>query len=492
MLAVTSLPSKYGVGDLGPAAYRFVDFLARSRQRFWQMLPVNPPAHRIGHCPYACMSAFAGDELLISPELLYRQCLLSRKDIDSAPQFSEDKVQYRRVIAYKDRLFTKAYKAFSAGPRDIEYDRFCRANKYWLDDYAMFVVLRRHYDNWFWAEWPAAVRQRKERAIASIADELGDRIEKQKFLQYQFFIQYDALKQYCTGRGVSIIGDMPIYVTYDSADVWSNPGIFKLTAGLKPSALSGVPPDDFCKTGQLWGNPVYDWKEFKKRHYSWWFARVAHNMRLADVIRIDHFRAFVSYWQVPARHKTAERGKWVDAPGDDFFSKLFKRFSDCRLIVEDLGHITDDVVELVDKFDLPGMNILQYAFDGDAKYGSHRVYNHKKNSVTYTGTHDNNTIKGWFLKELTHASRDKVCDYFGRRIPASSLHWEMIRLAYDSPSNLTIIQMQDILGLDYTARMNRPGTIKGNWQWRLKRRQMPGILADKLARLTNTHGRAIQ
>jgi 4-alpha-glucanotransferase len=436
------------------------------------------------------MSAFAGDELLISPELLYRQGLLSRTDIASPPQFSEEKVQYRKVIAYKDRLFNKAYKAFRSAPRDIGYDRFCKKHRLWLDDYAMFVVLRDHFDNWFWADWPVGLRLRKDKAMASFAAEFADRIEKQKFLQYQFFIQYEALKQYCVSRGVSIIGDMPIYVTYDSSDVWANPDIFKLTAGKKPTALSGVPPDDFCKTGQLWGNPVYDWDALKKKHYSWWFARVAHNMRLSDVIRIDHFRAFVSYWQVPARYRTAEKGKWVDAPGRDFFNKLFKRFADCRLIVEDLGHITDDVVDLVERFDLPGMNILQYAFDGDAKYGEHRVYNHKKNSVVYTGTHDNNTIRGWFFKDITHGHRRKVFEYFGRRIPASSLHWEMIRLAYDSPANLAVIPMQDVLGLDSAGRMNRPGTIKGNWQWRLKSRQTPGLLADKLARLTQTHGRA--
>lgn len=489
LLALTSLPCKYGIGDLGPGAYRFADFLARGRQRFWQILPVNPPAHRLGHCPYACMSAFAGDELLISPEMLYRQGLLTRADIEPARQFSEERIEYRPVSAFKERLFTKAYRSFKAAPRDVEYVRFCRKNKYWLDDYAMFVVLRDHFDNWVWADWPVGIRQRKDRALISIAGELADRIEKQKFLQYQFFIQYDALKQYCEARGVSIIGDMPIYVTYDSADVWANPDIFKLTASQKPAALAGVPPDDFCKTGQLWGNPVYDWAALKKRHYSWWLARIAHNMRLFDVIRLDHFRAFVSFWQVPARHKIAARGKWVDAPGEDFFKKLFKRFADCRLIVEDLGHITDDVVELVARFDLPGMNILQYAFDGDPKNSSHRVYNHKKNSVVYTGTHDNNTIKGWFLKDISNTHRRKIFEYFGRRIPASSLHWEMIRLAYDSPAGLAIIPMQDILGLDSAARMNRPGTIKGNWQWRLKRRQMPGILADKLARITVIHGR---
>lgn len=489
LLAITSLPCKYGIGDLGDGAYRFADFLARAGQRYWQLLPINPPAHRVGHCPYACMSAFAGDELLISPELLYRQGLLTASEIKAVPEFSDDKVEYRRVIAFKDKLFARAFKAFKKAGGDVEFKLFCKKNNGWLDDYAMFVVLRDHFKTWIWADWPRSIRDRKASAIEKIKVQLAGEIEKQKFLQYQFFIQYDALKQYCVGKGISIIGDMPIYVTYDSADVWANPELFKLNKSRRMTAVAGVPPDAFSKTGQLWGNPVYDWAALKKKRYSWWFRRIAHNMNLSDVIRIDHFRAFAGYWEVPARHKTAEKGKWVKAPGADFFAKLFKRFPKCELIVEDLGEITDDVVEIIDQFDLAGMNILQYAFDGDPKHGSHRVYNHRRNSVVYTGTHDNNTIKGWFLKDISQSHRQSVYDYFGRRIPVSNLHWEMIRMAFDSPSRLAIIPMQDVIGLDQAGRMNVPGTIRGNWMWRLKRNQKPGLLADKLRKLTVLHGR---
>ncbi len=490
LLHITSLPSEYGVGDLGPGAYRFADLLKRAKQTCWQVLPLNQPPVSNYPSPYSVLSAFAGNTLLISPELLCKQGLLTRKDIQDRPDFPKKHVNYHAVIPYKTRLLNKAFERFQAMPKNSSYAFFCSQNKSWLDDYALFIALRRHFSLCCWRDWPAELRDRNKQALKSVKLELKDDIEHEKFLQYLFFRQWFSLKHYCNKKDIRIIGDIPIYVTYDSADVWSGPEIFKLTKSKKLRVVSGVPPDFFCKTGQLWGNPVYDWQALKDRGYNWWLRRVRHNLSLFDLVRLDHFRGFIAYWQVPAGHKTAAKGRWVKGPGQDFFGKLLRHFPSCPFIAEDLGHITPAVKRLIKKFEIPSMKVLQYGFDGNWALNSHCPGNYIANSVVYTGTHDNNTIKGWFDKEATLKQKKNLFRYLGRKVPTAQIHWEMVRLAMSSISGLAVIPMQDVLGLGSQARMNRPGTLGGNWTWRLAPGQITAAIAYKLAKLTQTYGRA--
>lgn len=491
LLHITSLPSKYGIGDLGPSANRFADFLARAKQSYWQVLPSNPPAIRIPHSPYNSQSAYAGNPLLISPQLLYRQGLLTRKEIQDTPAFSETRVDYRLVIPYKAKLLNAAYERFRSMPKDPRYSRFCLDNKTWLEDFALFVALRERFGHGWWCDWPPEFRDRNKITQESLSLKLQDAVNRAKFLQYQFFNQWFALKRYCNERGIKIIGDIPIYVSFDSVDVWANPHFFKLTRRKRPRVVSGVPGDLFSKTGQLWGHPVYDWQALKKAGYSWWFQRIRHNLRLFDVVRLDHFRGFVAYWQVPAGHKTAAKGRWVRAPKEDFFERLLKHFPSRPFIVEDLGHITPAVRAFIEKLQLPGMRILLFGFEADAARSVHSHHNHVKNSVVYTGTHDNNTIRGWFEREAGQEQKKRLFDCLGRKVPAAELHWELIQLAMSSVANLAIIAMQDILGLGGEARMNRPGTVaKDNWTWRLGRRQTTLSAISKLRKMTELTNRA--
>ena len=474
LLHITSLPSEYGIGDLGPQAYRFADFLAKAGQSYWQVLPLTPPATEINGSPYSSISAFAGNTLLISPQLLKDEGLLT--DLDKSG-----------TVSYKIKLLNTAYKRFKKMPANAAYEKFCADNKFWLEDFALFAALREHFKRRLWGNWPAAVRNREKNTLESLRARLADAIDKEKFLQYQFFRQWFALKHYCNERKIQIIGDIPIYLAYDSADVWSNPQIFKLTAAKKPQFVSGVPPDRFSKTGQLWGNPVYNWQVLKAKGYNWWIERLKHNLALFDVVRIDHFTGFVSYWQVPAHHKTSAKGKWLKGPREDFFEKLQKLVPLSNFIVEDLGPLGSAVDELVEKFRFAPTRVLQFGFGGNPALNPHRPYNLAKNSVFYTSTHDCNTAKGWFEKEVK--DKQAVFDYIGRKVSAEQMHWELIRLAMSAVSYLVIIPLQDILGLGREARMNVPATTKGNWKWRFERGQITGQITKKLAKLTHIFGR---
>jgi 4-alpha-glucanotransferase len=454
------------------------------------MLPLTPPIPGPSYSPYNCLSAFAGNTLFISPDLLCRQGLLARKDIRHRPAFPEGRVDYRLVASYKTKLLTLAFERFKAKRREPDYKLFCSKNRNWLNSFACFVALRQHFRPRPWCDWPKQLRDRNKKALQAIRPHLRDTIEKEKFLQYLFFKQWFALKRYCNQRGVRIIGDIPIYVAYDSADVWAHPQIFKLTSTKKRRAIAGVPPDLFSRTGQLWGNPVYDWRVLRNTSYSWWIQRIRHNLMLFDIVRLDHFRGFVKYWQVPASHKTAKDGKWVNGPKDDFFHRLFRVFPAKPVIVEDLGDITEEVRALAERFQLPCMKVLQFAFDGDAATNPHCLSNHVKNCVVYTGTHDNNTARGWFEKEARPQQKKRLYKYLGRKVPANLVHWELIRLAMTSVANLAIIPMQDVLGLGSQARMNHPATVEGNWTWRLAPRQITAATIRKLAKLTQTYGRA--
>lgn len=490
LLHISSLPSRYGIGDLGPQAYKFAEFLVRSKQGYWQILSLNPlTLTENPFSPYNCLSAFAGNTLFISCELLYRKGFLTKKEIQDKADFPEGFVDYRLVNAYKNKLFNTAFGRFNGKAKEAAFEGFCLENKRWLEDYAVFVALRRRFQNRLWCSWPAGLRDREKQVLKTAKAELKDDIKREKFLQYIFFEQWFSLKKYCGERGIKFIGDIPFYVAYDSADVWANPGMFKLTKGKEPRYISGVPPDLFSSTGQLWGNPVYDWQSLKKTGYDWWIQRVGHNLTLFDKVRIDHFRGFVSFWQVLAKSKNAVKGKWIKGPGEDFFGKLSKKFAVSSFIAEDLGYITDDVRELVEKFQFAGMKVLQFAFDGEAGTNPHSLENHLKNAVVYTGTHDNNTVKGWFSKEARLKQKERLFQCIGYKVSETQIHWELIRLVMSSVCDTAILPMQDVLGLDERARMNRPARIRGNWRWQLKPGQLKVSTAKKLAGLCETYDR---
>jgi 4-alpha-glucanotransferase len=490
LLHITSLPSPYGIGDLGPWAYRFADFLSETKQSFWQVLPLNPTSTAFGNSPYSSPSAFAGNPLLISPDLLVEEGLLSKSDIDGAPSFPSERVDYSAVTEYKHRLLRIAYENFrKRRGKDYEFKRFCDENSYWLDDYALFISLKEYFNEIIWSDWPEDIRDRNESAIMEWKKKLADRISMKKFFQYTFFKQWFSLKSYCNSKNVQIIGDVPIYVSLDSVDVWTNPQIFKLDENKRPTFVAGVPPDYFSKTGQLWGNPVYKWDALRESGYSWWIKRMEHNLKIFDTIRLDHFRGFFAYWEVPACEKTAINGKWIKVPVEDFLKTLFKRFPFLPIIAEDLGVITPDVREMMNRLDFPGMKLLIFAFGDDFPNSAYLPHNYTKNCVVYTGTHDNNTVKGWWRCEASPENKNRFFKYVGHEVSEENVHWEFIRLAMSSIANTVIIPMQDILGLGEEAKMNLPATTHGNWQWRLMPGQITPSVSEKLREITETYGR---
>lgn len=490
LLHVTSLPSLYGIGDFGSGSYRFADFLSQAKQRFWQILPLSAMNSPFDSSPYHIISAFAYNKFLISPELLIHEGMLNKNNVYPIPRFPKGKTNYKDVIPYKKRLFRTAFEHFKKRRDRDEYEKFCTDNSSWLEDFAVFMAIKTHFKERAWSEWPVELRDRQPEAIKSLKKDLHDKIEMHKFLQYVFIKQWHLLKSYCHGKGIRIIGDMPIYVDHDSVDCWIRPDIFKLDKNKRPYAVSGVPPDYFSRTGQLWGNPVYRWDILKAEKYDWWVKRVEHNFKLYDLVRIDHFRGFVGYWEVPATKRTAVKGKWIKAPAMDFFNRLNMRFRRMPIIVEDLGFITPDVKKVVEHFAFPGMKVLLFAFGRNHPMHPYLPHAYEKNCVAYTGTHDNNTVRGWFKSEARNENKRRVYRYLGRKVSEREIHWEFIRLAMMSAANTVIIPMQDVLGLGEEARMNRPATSKGNWQWRLLPEQLASSLTDKLLEITETYGRA--
>lgn len=495
LLHITSLPSPFGIGDLGSAAYRFADLLSESRQRIWQINPINPTTLKAGSNPYDSPSAFAGNTLLIDPLGLVDMGLLDKSDVEDCPQFPDGFTDYPLATSYKEKLFLKVYERFRdcgfKGTDEDEgwrYAQFCRDNSGWLEDYCLFVACRDHFQEQDWSRWPLRVRDRDEDALADLRQKLSERIDKEKLLQHLFFQQWFSLKAYCNCLGIRILGDMPIYVSYDSADVWANAHIFNLGKSKRPLTISGVPPDQFNDEGQLWGNPTYRWDILKEENYSWFIRRMEHNLRLFDLLRIDHFRGLVAYWEVRAGSKTATRGRWIEAPAVDFLSELYRRFSCLPVIAEDLGFITADVREVVSKFEIPGMRVLAFAFGEDIDCNCHIPHNFVRNCVAYTGTHDTNTSRGWFEDEATAEDKERLFCYLGQEVGAEDVSWEMIRLAILSVADTVVTPMQDILGLGTDARMNRPGKSDGNYRWRLLPSQMR--LDRRLRELTEVSGRS--
>ena len=490
LLHITSLPSPYGLGDLGSGAYKFADFLAEARQSFWQILPLNLTCTAYGNSPYSSFSAFAGNSLLISPEQMVKDGLLLKSDIKTSRVFPGKKVNFKAVSQYKDKILRTAFERNKDKlPDHHDFQKFCSEHSCWLDDYSLFISIKHHLKEICWSEWSKDMRDRDEHSLREWTDKLSDNILFKKFLQYVFFSQWYSLKNYCGTKNVKIIGDIPIYVNYDSSDVWANPEIFSLDEEKKAVFIAGVPPDYFSSTGQLWGHPVYNWEVLKESGYSWWIKRIEHNLELFHMFRLDHFRGFVGYWEVHSSEKTAINGKWVQAPAEGFFNTLIKRFPRISVIAEDLGVITPDVKDVMKKFGFPGMKVLLFAFGEDLPTNPYALHNHIKNCVIYTGTHDNNTIKGWFKKEAGAEGIKRISEYIGRKVTDKTVHMDIIRLAMMSVADMVIIPMQDILGLGEKYRMNLPASSSGNWGWRLAPDQLSPSLTEKLKRMTTIYGR---
>jgi len=490
LLHITSLPSPYGIGDLGPDAYEFVDFLYETHQRYWQILPLTLTSPEYGNSPYSSFSSFAGNILLISPERMLRNGWIDESDIPQVSDFAENRVNYTKVMEFKSRIFNRAYeKNRKTLDNHNDFQRFCQENADWLDDYSLFISIKRYLNGAQWGDWPEELRDRKKEALRKMASQLKEEILKEKFLQYIFFNQWSALKTYCDTKGIKIFGDIPIYVNYDSADVWANPEIFKLDKNKKPAYVAGVPPDYFSTTGQLWGHPVYRWDILKDTGFKWWIKRIKHNLKLYHMFRLDHFRGFVAFWEVIADEETAINGRWVDAPAVEFFTKIKEHFPDIPIIAEDLGVITDDVREVMKRFGFPGMKVLLFAFGDDLPTNPYAPHNHVKDCIVYTGTHDNNTIKGWYRREIDDATKKRISEYIGRDINERNIHIELIRLAMMSVANTVIIPMQDLLGLGEEDRMNLPASSEGNWEWRLRKEQITPSLKKRLKDMTVIYGR---
>lgn len=481
LLHITSLPSKYGIGDLGPEAFKFVDFLSASGQVFWQILPLTPIDAAFGNSPYSSSSAFAANILLISPDGLLKDGWLTADDLQPLPNFSDDKADFNAARIYKQHLFDRAFDCFKQTkgnhPSLSEFAKFCVDNQFWLDDYALFCVLKDHQKGKIWTSWPNDLIHRKTTALTKISNELAEEITQVKFLQFMFFKQWYALKAYCQSKGVQLMGDIPIYVSFDGVDVWSQPQLYKLDKYFFPTGVAGVPPDYFSETGQRWGNPVYNWERLRETRYQWWVDRIKHNLNLYDCARIDHFRGLIAYWEIPPQEKTAVKGQWMNVPFDDFFTTLKEKFHPLPLIAEDLGIITPDVSDAMRRFGFPGMKVLLFAFGGNPSENPYMPQNHVKNCVLYTGTHDNNTIRGWFENDMNDDERNNLSRFFSN-LSRENISEVMIKSALGSVANTVIIPMQDILGLGKEARMNIPGTTHDNWQWRLS----PGILGQDLSR----------
>lgn len=486
MLHPTSLPGVYGIGELGDDAYRFVDWLMRAKQAIWQVLPLGPTG--FADSPYAAFSAFAGNPLLISLQRLFDEGLLVGEDFADYPPLPSDRVDYGAVIPAKMAVLRRAFerwKAHASSAQQYQLQAFRAEQGYWLEDFALFMALKETYGGRAWTEWEHDLVTRQPDALRRAYQQLADEVQYHVFLQYLFVTQWLHLKRHANERGIRIMGDMPIFVAHDSADVWAHPEMFYLDARGNPTSVAGVPPDYFSPTGQRWGNPVYRWNIMKRDGYRWWIERFRRTLRLVDIVRVDHFRGFAAYWRVPASEPTAVKGNWVKTPGKELFQTLQRELGNLPVVAEDLGTITPDVVKLRQSLGFPGMRVLQFAFDGDPD-NLYLPYNYEPDTVVYTGTHDNDTLVGWFAG-LREEEKRRVTDYIGRE--DISVHWEIIRMAYASVARIAIIPLQDWLGLGSEARMNQPGREEGNWQWRFRWEQLSDALADSIAKLCSIYGR---
>ncbi len=497
LLHPTSLPGLHGVGDFGPEAYRFVDFLHSAGQKLWQVLPLNPTGY--ADSPFQCFSASAGNPLLISLNRLADQGLLSNEDLRHVPKFPAETADYGAVIRFKMPLLKKAAWNFfrgSFGEDQPKFKEFCRANAAWLDDFALFMAVKEANDLAAWTRWPADISAREPGAMTRWAETQAIVVRAHKFLQYEFFRQWQELRAYGLARGIRIIGDIPIYVAHDSADVWSNRQFFLLNDQGLPTKISGVPPDYFSVTGQCWGNPIYNWALLKQTGYRWWIERLRSALRLYDFVRIDHFRGFEAYWEIPGGETTAVNGQWIKGPGAELFSVLRKELGDLPIIAENLGVITPEVEAIRHEFGFPGMAILQFAFGNDPQAPTFKPHNYSRDLVAYTGTHDNDTVAGWWASaggDSTRTPEDIAREHAYTRaylgFKDGPIQWVLIRGIMASVANTAIVPMQDVLGLGSEARMNLPGMPSGYWKWRMEPGVATAEIAGRLKEMVNLYDR---
>ncbi len=483
LLHISSLPGPFGIGQLGRQAFSFLNFLQKAGQTIWQFLPLGPVDATTMYSPYMSSSAFAGNPLFISPKILVEDGLLSPDDLKDFPSLSEYLVDYEKLVPLMGKLLKKAHAKFKKGAGSTAFQEFCRSNSFWLDDYCLFAALKQYYDGKAWNQWPDEVARRKKEALESARKKFAESIDYNRFVQWQFFKQWQGLKRAAEEKGIKFFGDMPIYVAPDSADVWTNQDCFELDPNtLKPTFIAGVPPDYFSKTGQRWGNPIYKWKIDGRPNealYKWWERRLKFTSQFMHMVRIDHFRGLQAFWKIPAWEKTAVNGKWVRGPGRYFFERLHSAVEKLEIVAEDLGTITRPVIRLRDELGLAGMKVLIFAFDSD-EHNLYLPHNYEhRNFVVYTGTHDNNTVVGWYLDP-------RVGDYAKERArryansDGNRIHWDFLRIAYSSIARIAIIPMQDVLGFGSDCRMNLPASTKGNWRWRLAERFLTRDVAENL------------
>lgn len=486
LLHPTSLPGPDGIGDLGPECYHWIDFLWESRCSLWQILPLGPTGY--GDSPYQCFSAFAGNPYLISPTLLLEQRLLRREDFLDRPEFPTDHVDFGIVIEWKTTILDRAFRNFKKS-RSLKlrqsYQQFCAEHSDWLEDFSLFMAIKEVHGGGSWDNWPENLRLRQAATLNQFKSAQSNTIEKHKFRQFLFFSQWNNVKEYAQQRGIQIIGDIPIFIAYDSADVWANPELFHLGKDSRPTRVAGVPPDYFSPTGQLWGNPLYRWSVHKKQGFSWWIKRFKAVLKTVDIVRLDHFRGFAGYWEIPAGMPTAEIGRWVKGPGKSFLKAIYHAFNGLPIIAEDLGLITPDVIELRDSFNLPGMKILQFGFS-DTPDNPFLPHNYPVNCVAYTGTHDNDTSLGWF-ESAPEAEKDLCRRYLARS--GENITFDLIRELWKSPAAFAICPLQDFLGLGTEARMNYPGRSAGNWCWRYLPSSINSELRDRIRELNYLYSR---
>ena len=489
LLHPTSLPSKYGIGDLGREAYEFIDFLYNSKQKLWQVLPLGPVGY--GESPYQSFSAFAGNTMLISIDKMIELNLLTIQDVLPVPGFNAHKVDFESVKEYKQKLFELAFNKFSAIDK-IAFEDFVQENSYWLEEYSFFMALKDHFGGVAWNCWEKSIAKREETAIAYYKNLLKDEMIYQKFLQFLFFAQWLELKAYANKKGIKIIGDIPIFISNDSSDAWSQRELFEIDEDGNPTKVAGVPPDFFSDTGQYWGNPHYKWEEIENSQFKWWIDRFEMLLKVVDIIRIDHFRGFEAYWEIPGSETTAVNGEWVKAPGRRLFATIEKHLGKLPIIVEDLGVITEEVEELKRELDFPGMKILQFTF-GKGAEERFLPHNYEVDSVVYTGTHDNNTTVGWYKDSIQTQpeAMEKLKKYFDitDAVSPKDICWKLIEIAFSCNSVIAIVPMQDLLCLDGEARMNIPSTIGGNWDWRFNKEQVTVEIKNRLIELSKNYNR---
>jgi 4-alpha-glucanotransferase len=498
LLHPTSLPGRFGIGDLGAEAFKFIDSLHNAGQHLWQILPLGPTG--ISNSPYNSSSVLAGNPLLINPGQLVSRGLLQEKDIENIPPFPSERVDYGAVYTFKQQIIHKAFDKFHAAPpaaEEKEFELFCGQKSSWLDVYSLFMALKEQYRFSPWQEWPEDIKWKKPAALESAVKDMASQTGYFKFEQFLFYTQWTALKQYCNKKEVSLIGDLPIFINLDSDSVWGNPDLFDLDSSGYPLDVAGVPPDYFSSTGQFWGNPLYSWDEMERTGFSWWKDRIMGTLEMVDTIRLDHFRGFETYWAIPAGSKSAVYGKWMPGPGEKLFRAIETTNGHLPLIAEDLGMITDSVRALRDKLGFPGMRVLQFAFGDSSRTNEHLPYNYIPHSVAYTGTHDNDTTSGWFHGGVQSSTmnekqrkeeQERALKYTGT--DGREINWDFIRLVLSSVANTAIVPLQDVMGLDGTARMNTPATTSGNWEWRFTDSDKLDRGWNRLREMTSIYGRS--